>query len=91
MKKYEIKYGLGGGFGGCGDWEVIEADSLEEAETMAYEKALEEYDSYAGSQGILSEEEIAEENPEWGTDEVFQAYREEAESWIEYEAQPVMP
>ena len=39
--KWLIRYGLSGGFGGCGDWEEIEANNREEAESYAYKKLVE--------------------------------------------------
>ena len=54
-------YGMGGGFNQRYH-EVVKAENLEEASDLAYEMACEEYESYSGSHGISSEEEIAEEN-----------------------------
>lgn len=89
MAQYNIYAGLGGGFGGKDykytDDFTTEADAIE----AAYECAIEEYQSYEGCNGILSEGDIAEEN---GLDlcddeeEIQDMYQEEIESWIEYEA-----
>jgi hypothetical protein len=89
MAKFKIKSALGGGFGGTDflDWEHIECESLEGAETWAYENACEEYDSMAGSHGLESEGEIAEENPDWSEADVWDSYVESRESWLEWLAE----
>ena len=66
-----IGSGLGGGFGGQKNFEVIEANSLEDAEKWAWENACEEYESYAGMYGLrdinqIMEEDGIEEWREWG-------------------------
>lgn len=85
--KFEIRYGLGGGFGGCEnkDWEPIEADSLEEAENEAYEQACQEYEMYEGMHGLRSAYQIMEEDG-LDEDEAEEEWREERESWLDYEA-----
>ena len=88
MKKFEIRYGLGGGFGGAGDWEEIEADSLDDAINQAYEYACQEYDQYDGLHGLLTINDIMEEE---GCDYDYaeQVWMDDRESWIEYEAREV--
>lgn len=57
-KYYKIGYGCG-----CGDNEdYIMAMSLESAEEIAYEAAIEDYESYEGLHGIRGMAEIAEED-----------------------------
>jgi hypothetical protein len=51
---YIIGWGLSGGFGGIRNYEVIQTSSLEEAEKDAYQRALEEYESYSGHHGLRS-------------------------------------
>lgn len=81
-----IKYGMGGGFGGLGDWEVSNSTTEESALMYAEEKAREEYESYEGNHGILSYEDFMEDNPE-GTEEEFEESREQdIDSWIDYKA-----
>jgi len=82
-----IGYGLGGGFGGANIFEVIQVDTLEEAETEAWKRCCEEYDTYAGSQGLRTIEKIVEED---GLEEkeAEQAFAEERESWLDYSAAP---
>jgi hypothetical protein len=85
---YIIGYGLGGGFGGARNFEVIQADSLEDAEKWALESACEYYESYAGSNGLREIGEIMEEDEIEDEDEAWQIYEEERESWLDYSAQP---
>lgn len=87
---YDIYAGLGGGFGGAtfqATEEYIDEDSATE---VAYEIAVEIYQSYEGMHGILCWEEckeILEEEWDEVTDEdVNDYYREEVEGWIEYYA-----
>lgn len=87
---FEIRYGLGGGFGGAGDWEPCEGvDTLDEAVDCAYEQACQEYDSYEGMHGLGSFDEIQEENPDWDEEEVEEQWRENREGWLDYEAREV--
>lgn len=89
MKKYKISYGLGGGFGGATeDDEIYEFENEEEAMRFAWEKACEEYESYAGMYGLRTVEEIMEEE---NTDEetALEIYAEERESWLDYDAEEI--
>jgi hypothetical protein len=81
---FEIRYGLGGGFGGMGDWEDAYAKTLEEAELEAYERACELYESYEGMYGLRTAEEIMEED-DCSEDEAIMTYEEERESWLDYD------
>ena len=58
---YIIGYGLAGGFGGARTFEVIQVDSQEEADKWAWENACDEYDRYAGSNGLREVGEIMQE------------------------------
>lgn len=82
-KYYIIGYGLSGSFGGIQDYEVIIADSLEEAEESAWEQAKETYDSYAGLHGLRDIPEIIEED-EVDEDTACEIYEEERERWLDY-------
>lgn len=86
MAKYEIRYGLGGGFGGPCEWEDCEAETLEEAEAIAYDEACQVYDSYDGMYGLQTENEIMEENPDFDEEDAAMEWREQRESWLDYEA-----
>lgn len=85
MARFWIRYGLGGGFGGVGNWEEINVSSLEEAENEAYWAACEEYEAYGGMHGLLTIEDIMEEE-ELSEEEAEEQYREYRESWLDYEA-----
>ena len=74
-------------FGNCEveDWVDCSAKTLEEAHDIAYEIAIEEYESYAGlstPDEILEKYDVTEE-------EAMSIYLEERESWIEYEVRNV--
>lgn len=57
MALFKIHYSCG-----CGDNEdVIEAETMEDAEAIAEENAFEDYESYAGLHGILGREDMARE------------------------------
>ena len=83
--KYLVKYALSGGFGGCEmvNGEVLDFDSLKNAERYAYECACEEYDSYAGSHGLRDIDNIMDED-EVNEDEAYEIYNEDREGWIDY-------
>lgn len=94
LKKYEdinneqksnwkIFAGLGGGFGGATELEILEDVTREEAESYAYQLAINEYESYAGSYGRRDIDEIMEED-DVDDDEAEQIYSEERESWLDY-------
>jgi len=87
MKKFAIKYGLGGGFGGIENKgeEIIEAKNEDEANNYAYEMACQEYDSYAGLHGLRDIEQIMEEDGIEDENEAEQVYNEERESWLDYD------
>lgn len=87
MNLYIIKYGLGGGFGGANNYEVIQTEDLEDAEKWAYENACDEYDSYSGMHGLRSEDEIIKEE-DCDEEEARYIYEEEREGWLEYCAFP---
>ncbi len=85
---YIIGYGLGGGFGGIQDFEVIQADNLEEAENYAFESACEVYEGYVGMYGLRDISEIMEEDEIEDEEEAIQVYEEERDNWLEYSAHP---
>ena len=51
--KYAIYAGLNGGFGGATFQYVDDFDSEYEALDAAYDKAVEEYESYEGCHGLM--------------------------------------
>ena len=98
MAKYRIYAGLSGGFGGAVYQGTFECKSQQEAEWQAYDIAVEEYESYGGSHGLLDWDGCYEDLLESGWIDpghqsdseihrmVEDAYREQVESWIEYKA-----
>lgn len=92
MKSFEMRYGLGGGFGGIDDNEWVPCFSLklEEAIEEAYEAAVEEYHSYDGLHGLDTYDSIKEKNPDWDDDEIYQELNEIIENWIDYEVREVI-
>lgn len=86
---YIIGWGLSGGFGGIHNYEVIKADSLDEAEKDAYYRAIDEYENYSGYHGLRSVDDIMEEDGV-DSDEAEEIYNEEREGWLDYVAKPNM-
>ncbi len=95
MAYFRIIYGCG-----CGEnEEYIEAKDFDEAYETAYNLAVENYESYAGYHGVLSEADIADE--EFGIDlgdpevdkeileEINVRYCEEIENTISYGAEEI--
>lgn len=56
---YNIYAGLGGGFGDAEYKGTIDCNTFNDATQVAYELAIEEYESYAGMGGLKSYDEIA--------------------------------
>lgn len=78
-----IYAGLGGGFGGADKVDVLEFENIEDAERYAWERACQEYESYAGLHGLRDIEQIMEE--EDCDEEIAQEYyNEERKGWIDY-------
>lgn len=97
MELFNLYAGLGGGFGGANFQLSDEFDSLFEAEEEARRLAIEEYESYEGTHGILSEADVREsycDDNEISEDElsdedeatIADLYIEEIEGWITYHA-----
>lgn len=81
---------MGGGFNERYH-KVIQTESLQAAGNISYDMACEIYDDYAGMHGILSFDEIAEENnldPIDDSDVINEIYCEEREGWVNYWAEP---
>ena len=87
-RKYRIRYGLGGGFGGSGEWEGSHSSTEEDAWNEAWECACEVYESYNGMYGLRTVQDIMEDD---GCDEeeAYETWCEEREMWIEYEVEGV--
>jgi hypothetical protein len=98
MAKYRIYAGLSGRFGGMVYQGIYDCKSQEEANWKAYDIAVEEYESYGGSHGLLDIDDCYEDLLESGWIDpghqpdseihrlVEDAYREQVEMWIEYKA-----
>ena len=95
MKYFKIGYGCG-----CGDNEdYIVAKDQKEADEIAYESAVEEYESFEGLHGIRGMAEIAEEDFEIELDQleystgdyiaIEEAYLDERESQLDYWADEI--
>lgn len=83
MGIYKIYAGLSGGFGGAQYIETEEFDTMQCAESYAYECAKDDYESRLGSQGLRGIYEIM------GADDVdeetaWETYNEEQEDWLDY-------
>ena len=93
MAWFKIYAGMGGGFGGATYYGTYDCCSEDEAMSIAYSRAVEEYQSYEGYHGILSWDDCLEAWEEsWGTDhtesDINAYYQEEIESWISYYVVP---
>ena len=94
MKYFKIGYGCG-----CGDNEdYITAESLKEADDIAYDAAKEEYEMFEGLHGIRGMEDIAiedynvepgDEIPDELYDQVYQDYIDERELQLDYWAEEI--
>ena len=89
--RYNIYAGLSGSFGGAQYVGTLDS-TLDEAESAAYEYVVEEYESYGGMHGLLTWNDIAEENeldPEKDIYEIDDLYLQEVEDWIDYYVVPL--
>lgn len=79
---WEIYSGLGGGYGGANFIRLF-SGSRNAAESLAYQEAVEIYESHVGNGGLRTEDEIMDED---GVDEeeARQIYNEEMEDWLDY-------
>lgn len=86
-KDYNIYAGLSGGFGGANYIGTLRDSNLEEAEKYAYEAACEKYESYAGSHGLRTVDEIME-NETLDERDAYETYLYEMDGWLDYYAIP---
>lgn len=93
MKYFKIGYGCG-----CGDNEdYITAKDQKEADSIAWEYAVEEYEMFEGLHGIRGMHDIALEDYDMELDEVYgatyddieQTYIDERESQLDYWAEEI--
>ena len=88
---WQVKYALGGGFGGtrnC-DWEDTDCKNEDEAVYYAYEMACQEYESYGGMHGLFNEKDALEDDPDLTSNDLEEMWREDKENWIVYEVRNV--
>ena len=82
MANFKIAYGIGGGYNVI-DEEVIEADTLDEANEIAYQCAVDTFERY----GVFEKHNDVEE---FENDDDYQAaYHEEVERWTTYYAEEI--
>jgi hypothetical protein len=84
--KFKIWFGLGGGFGGAKqsmDPDILEFDTEEDAQSYAYDMAIQDYEMYEGCDGLRTVGQIMEED-EVDEGEASELYIEERESWLDY-------
>ena len=77
MTQFRITYGVGGGYNDISE-EIIEADTQDDAENIAYERSVEVFDSY----GVYEENDMTDEYDE-------SEYQESIERWIDYSVEPI--
>lgn len=77
MAQFRISYGVGGGYNDMNE-EVIEASNVDEANQIAYESAVQVFESY----GVYEEQDMTDEYDE-------SEHQESIERWIEYNAEPI--
>jgi hypothetical protein len=82
-----IGVGLAGGFGGIQEYEVIQADDIDDASKYAWERACDLYEGYVGMHGLREMDQIMEED-EVEEEEAEQIYIDEREDWLDYSAEP---
>lgn len=85
--KFIIWHGLGGGFNSK-EYQAIEAIDEDDANEQAYEHACNEYDSYAGLHGLRDTDQIMEEDGIEDSDEAYEVFCQERDSWLTYGAMP---
>lgn len=98
MPKFKIYSGLSGGFGGARFCGVYDCADEHEAEEIAREEAMQEYESYGGYHGLYTWDSMRQEiaDTEYGGDieqvdpeDVDIAMTEEVEGWLSYRIVPV--
>jgi hypothetical protein len=77
MTQFKITYGVGGGYNDIST-EIIEANTLDEANEIAYVNAIEVFESY----GVYENNDMTDEYDE-------SEYQDSIERWCDYNAEPV--
>ena len=87
-----MMYNIYAGVGEANYLGTVNCDSNEEADCVAREAAIDEYDSYAGLHGIPDRGDIYDSPEDFGLEDgyseedVDEVLQEEIDSWIEYYA-----
>lgn len=81
-----VGYGLGGGFGGIQNYEVVDVKDEQEAIDEAYQRACDYYESYVGYSGLRDINDIMEEEEIDDEEIAYDIFYEERENWLDYEA-----
>lgn len=98
MPKFKIYAGLSGGFGGAHFCGIYDCEDEHEAEEIAREEAMQEYESYGGYHGLYTwdsmRQEIADNEYDGDIEQVDPedvdiAITEEVEGWLSYRIVPV--
>lgn len=98
MPKFKIYAGLSGSFGGARFCGVYDCEDEHEAEEIAREEAMQEYESYGGYHGLYTWDSMRQEiaDNEYDGDieqvdpeDVDMAMTEEVEGWLSYRIVPV--
>jgi hypothetical protein len=84
-QKWALYAGLSGGFGGANFKEFFEG-SKEDADSQAYQLAIEEYSQYEGLHGLRTVSDIIDED-DVDEDEAEEIYNEEREGWLDYHSE----
>ena len=88
---------MNGGFGGATFQYVDDFDSEEEALKAAYDKVVEEYESYEGLHGLPSWEDVRDElrdsyglDEEPSDDDINEVYLDYRNNWLDYKVEKVV-
>jgi len=66
--------------------ESVEFPTKDKAENYAYDRACEDYDSYAGLHGIRDVDDIVADEEAENEDDAWDIYRDERDSSVDYKA-----
>lgn len=95
--KYKIYAGLGGSFGGATYQYTEDFDTEEEALDVAYDFAVQEYESYEGLYGLPSWEDARDElskaygpDEEPSEDDIREVYLDHRDNWLDYKVERVV-
>ena len=78
-------YGIYAGSCNSPELKMVLYSMEDEAESIAYECAEEDYESYAGLHGLPSIDDVKEEYPDADEETVYEIYYEYRDGWLNYE------